>query len=130
MFHSDLVQHRDRMKQLICFDGLDFGNITPMDIDGCIEYHDKAVILLEYKLKGCTMPAGQKLCLERLVNDVDKAGKVACALLVEHEVYNADEDVVAGDGIVKMIYWKGRWHRSDGSTVSEYLERFIEYVDR
>ena len=130
MYHSDLVKHRDRMKQIICFDGLDFGSITPMDIDGVVEYHDKAVVFLEYKLKGCKMPTGQRICIERLVNDVCKAGKVGCALLAEHEVYNADDDVVAGDAIVKSVYWSGNWHDSDGSTVSEYLERFIEYVDR
>lgn len=130
MYHSDLVKHRDRMKQIICFDGLDFGSITPMDIDGVVEYHDKAVVFLEYKLKGCKMPTGQRVCIERLVNDVCRAGKVGCALLAEHEVYNADDDVVAGDAIVKSVYWSGNWHDSDGSTVSEYLERFIEYVDR
>ena len=130
MYHSDLVKHRDRMKQIICFDGLDFGSITPMDIDGVVEYHDKAVVFLEYKLKGCKMPTGQRICIERLVNDVCKAGKVGCALLAEHEVYNADDDVVAGNAIVKSVYWSGNWHDSDGSTVSEYLERFIEYVDR
>ena len=130
MFHSDLVQHRQRMKQLICFDGLDYGSITPMDIDGVIEYHDKAVVFLEYKLRGCSMPTGQRLCLERLTDDVNKAGRVGCALLAEHEVYDTDEYVVAGDAIVKSVYWKGKWHRSDGSTVSEYVERFIEYVNK
>ncbi len=128
MYHSDLVQHRDRMRQIICFDDLDFGNITPMDIDGVIEYHDKAVVFFEYKLKGCKMPTGQRLCLERLTDDVAQTGRIACALLAEHEVYDTDSDVVAGEAIVKSIYWKGHWHRSDGSTVSEYLERFIDFV--
>ena len=130
MFHSDLVQHRKRMKQLITFDGLDFGSITPMDIDGVIEYHDKAVILLEYKLKGCNMPDGQRLCLERLSDDCAKAGKISCVLLAEHETYDADEDVRAGEAIVKRIYWKSIWHKADGSTVGEYIERILEYVEK
>lgn len=125
MFYSDLVKHRKRMKQLICFDGLTFGSITPMDIDLCIEYHDKAVIFCEYKLRGCKMPRGQRLCLERLANNCDTAGKLSVVMLCEHEVQDTDEDVKAEEAEVKAVYYKGRWYIGDGDNVKGYLMRVI-----
>ena len=38
-------QHPERAKQNICFEGIKYGNITPTDIDGCIDYKNKATIL-------------------------------------------------------------------------------------
>lgn len=128
MYHSDLVQHRDRMRQIIAFEDLKFGSITPMDIDMCIEYHDKAVIFCEYKYRDAEMPYGQQLCLRRLADDIEKAGKESAVLLCEHDVENTTEDVKAGEAIVKAIYYKNKWYKGDGSTVKQYVVRFLEHV--
>lgn len=127
MYHSDLVKHRDRMRQIICFDGLRFGSITPMDIDMCIEYHDKAVIFCEYKLAGCKMPEGQQLCLRRLADDVQAAGKMGVVLLCEHNVVDTSEDVRAEDAQVTALYYKNKWYRG-GSTVGDYVRRIINKI--
>ena len=39
-----VIQNRDRKKQIIDFSGLKYGKITPTDIDGLIEYKDKAMM--------------------------------------------------------------------------------------
>lgn len=126
-FHNGVI-HTERIKQVIAFDDLRVGNIMPTDIDGCIEYKDKAVILLEYKLQGYDMPLGQRLCLERLAHDVELAGKQSLVLLCEHDTFDTNEPVKAGASFVKALYFKGKWTNGDGQTVKQYVERFIDYV--
>lgn len=126
-FHDGVI-HTKRIKQVIAFDDLRWGNIHPTDIDGCIEYKDKAVILLEYKLQGYEMPLGQRLCLERLAHDIELAGKQAVVLLCEHTTYDTNEPVQAGASHVKALYFKGKWTNGDGQNAKQYVERFINYV--
>ena len=67
-----------RMKQLIDFKGLELDNgIYPTDIDGLIEYHDSEYIILEVKHNKAKVPWGQRLALQRMVDDFTKAGKKA-----------------------------------------------------
>lgn len=127
-FHDGAI-HTKRIKQVIKFEGLRINDITPTDIDGCIEYHDKAVILLEYKLKDFHMPKGQQLCLERITDNIQKAGKEAITLLCEHNVTDVDKPIEAEKAKVKSIYWKKKWHDSDGQNVGQYVERFIRYIE-
>ena len=76
-----------RMKQLIDFKGLELDNgIYPTDIDGLIEYHDSEYILLEVKHKDARVPYGQRLAIQRMVDDFTKAGKKAVAIVCEHKV--------------------------------------------
>lgn len=60
------IENRNRARQIIDFSGLQYGKITPTDIDGLIEYHDKAILLLEFKYADAEMPRGQKVALERM----------------------------------------------------------------
>lgn len=85
-----------RMKQLIDFKGLELDNgIYPTDIDGLIEYHDSEYILLEVKHKDARVPYGQRLAIQRMVDDFTKAGKKAVAIVCEHKVDDTDKPVVA-----------------------------------
>ena len=43
------IMHAERAKQLNDFNGLQYGNITPTDIDGVIDYKDRAMVFLEIK---------------------------------------------------------------------------------
>jgi len=44
-----VIKYRGRARQIIDFRGLTYGNITPTDIDGLIEYKDKCILLIEIK---------------------------------------------------------------------------------
>ena len=61
------IQFPDRARQLIDFSGLRYNKITPTDIDGFIEYHDEAIVFMEFKYGNAELPYGQKLALERLL---------------------------------------------------------------
>lgn len=121
----------NRCRQLIEFRHLKFGNITPMDMDGLLEYHDKAYIFFEYKLEGATMPKGQRQALERLADDCEKAGKDAVVFLCEHTETDPRRIVDAGSALVKRTYYKHQWAiENPVRTVRERAESFLDYVDR
>ena len=96
--------HINMGKQLLRFDGISFGNVTPMDIDGLIEWHDQKRVLLEIKRKGVCVLGGERLALERMVNDFQTAGKESLAVIADHTVFNTNEDVNVEDCIVREIY--------------------------
>ena len=123
------IQNRDRAKQIIDFGGMRYGNITPTDIDGYIDYHDSAFVFLEMKLEGADMPYGQRLALERLVNSATASGHDACAMLCIHNKQNPDEDVKAADTQVRAIYWKGAWHPpARQMTTKEMVDSFLRFT--
>ena len=128
-FHSRGRPVTKRIKQVISFDGLQFGVISPTDIDGCIEYRDKALILLEYKLRGYKMPTGQRLCLERIADDVEMSGRKATVFLCEHDVTDVDKPVDAKSAIVKAVYYKHKWYKGNGQDVKQHIMRFIRFVN-
>ena len=97
--------HRRMGKQLLCFDGISYGgNVTPMDIDGFIEWHDQKRVLLEIKLNGVKVLGGERLALERMVNDFSSIGKESLAIIADHKVFDTNQDVIVRDCIVREIY--------------------------
>ena len=80
MTERGVYQNVNRGRQLLRFDGLKWGNITPSDIDGIVEFHDSVWVICEVKLGKKDLPLGQRLTLERFVNDTTKAGKHSIAI--------------------------------------------------
>lgn len=127
------IHYRDRARQIIDFSGLRYGNITPTDIDGLIEYQNKAVIFLEYKLDGYDeMPYGQRLAFERIANDLKEARKECVVFLCVHTVEDCEKDIDGKNSTVKEIYWHGRWHskREEPITVGEQIDKYIEWLNK
>ena len=78
------------MKQLIDFKGLELdGGIYPTDIDGIIEYRDSEYIILEVKHHKAKVPWGQRLCLQRMVDNPDKP--IVAAFCNVRELYYGGE---------------------------------------
>lgn len=123
------IENRNIARQIIDFSGIQYGKITPTDIDGLIEYHDKAIVLLEFKYDGSQVPKGQKLALERMCDCFRRENKEAAVLVCEHYVKDWHEDIIARNAIVREVYYKGRWYNDGKSTVKEKIDRFIQFVD-
>lgn len=107
---SDTEESRIRnpyyAKQLIDFQGLDLdGGIYPTDIDALIEYHDIEYILLEVKFEKAKVPYGQRLALQRMVDDFTKVGKRAIALVAEHYDQDPRKPVIAANCKVRELYY-------------------------
>lgn len=100
------------MGQVIDFQGLDIdGNIYPTDIDGLIEYKNSEYIIFEIKHETAEVPYGQRLALQRMVDDFTRAGKQAIVFVCEHPVRNTNRPVVAAWCKVREIYYggEGKW---------------------
>lgn len=122
------IQNRDRARQIIDFGGIRYGNITPTDIDGLIEFKAiRTYAIFEFKLKGADLPKGQKLALEEMVNDFEKAGKYACLFVCEHNVEDTNQDIVAAETIVTGMYCDGRWRKPKLKTLEVQCSRWYNY---
>lgn len=123
-----------RMKQLIDFKGLELdGGIYPTDIDGLIEYHDSEYIIIEVKHNKAKVPWGQRLALQRMVDDFTKAGKKAVAIVCEHDVDDTDKPVVAAVCEVRELYYGGEknWRPPDNPmTVRQVVNNFRRYAKK
>lgn len=127
------IQNVARKQQINDFSGLLFGKITPTDLDGVIEYRNKAYVFFEIKYGGAESFPGQRLCLERLVRDTAKSGKHAVALILEHNIHDTSQSVPAAECAVREIYYKSEngWippkHKCNAY---EFMKQFFDYVER
>lgn len=122
------IQYHKRIHQVIDFTGLRVGTITPTDIDGYVDYHNKAAIVFEYKHENATLSDGQRIALERIINNFQRAGKIAVLFLCRHN-QPPYEDIKGADAIVERIYYNRRWYRGKGLTAKQQEEKFIAWAD-
>ena len=93
-------------RQLVDFQGLGLdGGIYPTDLDALIEYHDTEYILLEVKFEKAKVPYGQRLAIQRMIDDFTKAGKRAIALVAEHYDPDPRKPVIAANCRVRELYY-------------------------
>ena len=117
------IRNRAYAQQLRNFSGMNWGKITPTDIDGYVEFGDKVFVFFETKFGSAKMPRGQELALERLV---DAVGATRHALLVV-ATHNTPptEDLQFHDCVVAKYRHCGRWHTpTNGITLREIVDRF------
>lgn len=105
MLERGTYANPNRGKQLLRFDGMRYpDNITPTDIDAFIEFKNQILVFFEAKLKNKEVPLGQRLALERLVQNAKQAGKHAIAIIGEHDVEDTQKDVFLKDLNVREVY--------------------------
>ena len=121
------IHNRERARQIRDFSGIIYGNITPTDIDGLIEYHGKGYIILELKLVGTKIQFGQKLALERMTDDFQKSGKAALCIIADHTIYDPAKDIIASNTIVREYRYNFKWTipTSDTITTKQMMDKFI-----
>ena len=128
-----VYQNANRGRQLLRFDGLIYGNISPTDIDGLIEYRNRLWIMFEAKMQGKDVPQGQRLALERFIQNVRYAGKHGIAMIVEHDVKDTGQDIYLKDCNVREIITteNGQWHPPKYEiTVKDITDLYIKYYER
>lgn len=135
MAERGVIRNRQFAQQLRDFSGLRFGNITPTDIDGFMDFGDRLFVVLEGKHFGSQLQPGQRLALERLVDACHcPPRRVAVALILDH-VETPDQDVDFGACMVRAMRWKGRWvpqhHKQITCRVAiERLKAYSENMQR
>ncbi len=114
------IINRERAKQLRDFSGLHYGTITPTDLDGFIDFGDKAFIFFELKVKGTPLLIGQRLALERLVNSAIASGRKALAIVAEHDTLS-DMDIDVANCIVVETKEYGDWKTTKSLHTLKYV---------
>lgn len=109
------------------FSGVRYGKITPTDIDGFMEFKDKAFIFVEAKYKDAILPFGQELALTRLCDQVSKDGKKAAVVfVVSWEELNSNGNIGFAGCMVTKIYTNKKWYEFDGTTrLDSFIDRFL-----
>ena len=123
------IIHRNRAQQINDFSGIRYGKITPTDIDGLIEYKDKAYILFELKYKDTELPFGQRLALERTTDNLTYQGKTTLCIISSHNIENCKKDVPVAETIVREYRYKGkRYVPTTSITTKELSDSFIHAI--
>ena len=107
----------------------DFANLTigATDVDGLIEYKNKAYIFFEVKYKDKKMSLGQRIALERLVNDISRLNKKAILLLCEHDVSDTNMSIDVSSCRVRGFFYDGDWYYPDEViNVNDIIKRFLK----
>lgn len=121
------VSNAKRAAQLRDFTGLRFGRITPTDLDALIEYHNKAYVLIEVKLEGAVFEGGQKIALERLCDDLEKA-KPTLLILARHN-YPVEQEIDFGACAIEKYRYQRKWYTARYSDVRKLVRKFISMID-
>ena len=104
------IHNRPRATQVIDYSGLRYGQITPTDIDGLLEFGNNLFIFIEIKHREAPMPHGQELALTRVVDNMKDVP--AYLILARHKEDDAARDINAADGCdVSAVYYKGTWKK-------------------
>ena len=108
------IRNKDRLVQVLDYGGLRFGTIRPTDIDAVIEYKNKAYVIIEAKKSGAELPYGQRLCLERMANDLSKDKKKEALIVVtEHDAHDSKDVIGLAECAVREIYFSSerKWRQ-------------------
>jgi len=125
MEQRGVINYPNRAMQLRDFSGLVYGTITPTDIDGFIDYHDKAFIFFELKLQGTPIKIGQRLALERLVIASLKSGRYSIGIIAEHNT-PSDYAIDVANCIVTETKQQQEWKPvTKPHTVKQVIDIFM-----
>lgn len=128
----ELIKHPERASQVLDFGGILPKPYAPTDIDGLIEWKNKAYIILECKYKNKEMSMGQRIAIERMINDFTKVGKRALAIVIEHDQENIQKSVMVGEQLVRQVYFdtQKKWREPNYiCTAKEVINNFIKYIE-
>jgi len=118
------IKHADRQRQINDFINLDIG---ATDVDGIIEYKNKAYIFFEIKYKDAKLSLGQRIALERLVNDTAKLGKKSILLVAEHQTHDTADNVDVASCKIRCFFYAGKWTTPDNAiTVNDAVTKFLD----
>lgn len=107
---NDRIKNREKLEQFVNYDGCNFGNIYPTDIDAVYELGGKVLVLIEIKVRGKQMPHGQILALERICDAWEEAKGPSFVFKVEHSQPVFMGDIYLKDLYVSSYYYRRKWN--------------------
>lgn len=120
------IQNRNRKRQIISFEGIRYGNITPTDTDGLLEFNNEAWVGFEAKHGETPVPYGQKLAFERLNDDLEQTGKPCIFIIATHTVDDPNDDIDAANTVVREYRFHKRWIKPQKTyTTKQMIDAFL-----
>jgi len=116
-----LIRNSNQVKQAIDFSGIQNGRIHPSDIDAVLEFDNEALILIEVKREGNTIPTGQRLLLERLCNAWRTEKSIV--LFVTHSFTDDKKDIPLKECCVSEAYYDMKWHKVHTELLGSVLNK-------
>ena len=100
-----------RSRQIVKFSGLRYGNITPTDIDGFLDFGNRLFVFIETKSGDTELPYGQRLAIERLCDACQDGGVASVAIVARHNE-PPENDIIVADSQVDEYRWHGKWNKT------------------
>ncbi len=124
-FERGKIRNAEYAQILRDFSKLRWGAITPTDIDGFLDFGNRAFVFIEAKHKGAVLSGGQKLALERLV---DACAVPAILLIAQHET-KPGEVIEMSICLVLSYRLKRKWRvPRRNTTVRQAVDDFLSFV--
>lgn len=122
MFNERGVIHdKAKARQLVIFEGMKWGTITPTDIDAVLDFGGRLIIFIEVKYGLNDITTGQRILFERLCDFINTKDRVAVGIVCNH---SSQSDISLRECFVYKVRYKYEWHNYNGKiTVNEAIER-------
>ena len=106
------------------YSALRYGKITPTDIDGLLDFKNKVWVIFELKHGNAPLPFGQRLAIERLVDDLSSV-KPSIGFVASHN-HQSSEDIDASNSIVTSFRYKNKWvDDTRAMTLRQAIDSFL-----
>jgi hypothetical protein len=126
MADAGVIRDRGFAEQGRDYRGLVFGTISPTDIDGFLDFGNKAFVFIEAKYGHTLVAAGQRLAIERLNDATEESGRRALLLIAEHRT-PATQQIDMARARVREYYTRRRWQRPGcHATVRQVIGLFLQ----
>lgn len=119
-----MIKYEKRIKQILDFRGIGNSKIHPSDIDAVLEFDNKYLIIFEVKYKGVSVPFGQELLFQRIVDCWQKTNGDAFLVYCQHET-ETDEIVNMENTTVIETYYKGKKFKRN-ENIKDYLVKLAD----
>ena len=107
MVDRGVIRNRDFKTQVADMSGLTFGKITPTDLDAFMDFNNRLFVFVEAKYGLTSMPYGQQLALERLVDACHTPPhRYSVAFVTSH---TSSGDIDFAKTVVTKYRWNGKW---------------------
>jgi len=124
------LEHPERAAQLVDLTGINYGNLSPTDVDGFLEIKNKLFVFLEFKNENAPpISYGQRTALERVVDALHQSGKVSLAVIGQHNT--AHTEIINGASSKALeVRWQGQWVSLEGDryTVRDCVNKAMTYA--
>ena len=126
------IRNREYANQVKDYSLLCWGKMTPTDIDGFLDFHNRIFVFLEVKQGSSSLSTGQRIAYENLANATDKSGIATLVLIAVHDKKNPSHYNEQGDILVDVLpiakyFWRRKWRiPQHPETVRSAINRFLE----